>query len=308
MVGLSIRRFTNQSKILRWCVLIILVAAGPAKAVDGAKPGAGKPKPSDVSGSNSKDGSGGSTLRVVLKGKRPPAQHQDSDEASVAKARKDPCPVSGYGGLPTEDKGDEGVWGQVAVSCSGTGWTLEYRCIAHCPPGTAVAPPPPVPPSFAEVIDTIRRHAPVPTPQFAPPVERGGGVAAVVGKRLYVNVTPASTKPRSGRYEWSGGFWYVDVLYEPGDLYFELGEDTAGACPIDSPSGRTAAGRAVNDANDCFLVVNERPAGSSAPVTVTTTWTVITTTNIPGNFAPFPVAAETVVDVPIKELQAVIVR
>jgi hypothetical protein len=35
---------------------------------------------------------------------------------------------------------------------------------------------------------------------------------------------------------------------------------------------------------------------------------VITTTNIPGNFAPFPVAAETVYEVPIKELKAVIVR
>jgi hypothetical protein len=84
-------------------------------------------------------------------------------------------------------------------------------------------------------------------------------------------------------------------------LYFELGVQVAGACPTDSPSGRTAAGRAVNDGNDCFLLVNERPASSKSPVMVTTTWTLITTTDIPGDFAPFVEAAETVVEVPIKK-------
>jgi hypothetical protein len=40
---------------------------------------------------------------------------------------------------------------------------------------------PPAPPGYGEVVDTIRRHAPVPIPRFAPPVEIGGGVAAVLG-------------------------------------------------------------------------------------------------------------------------------
>jgi hypothetical protein len=284
-----------------------LLVGARADAGESGGGSANRPKP-DVSGSNTKDGPSGSVLRVVLVAKRPARPHVDSGEVLVARRRVDPCPVSGYSGLPTEDRGADGVWGQVPVSCSGTGWTLQYRCVARCPPGTPPAPPPPAPPSYQEVIDTIHRHAPVPSAQFAPPVELGGGVAAVVGKRLYVNVTPESVRPRSGRYEWSGGFWYVDVLYEPDSLYFEFEDQVAGACPVDSPSGRTRAGRDVNDENDCFVVVNERPVGSKSPVTITTTWTVITTTNIPGNFAPFPAAAETVYEVPIKELQAVIVR
>jgi hypothetical protein len=311
-----------------WCLLaVFLLSTTPSL---GATKDKTRPK---GSGSLQKSSKSSTRLTVRISTSKSGIGGGDSVEVTQAKARVNPCPLSQTQDprfLYRTDKGEEGIWEMRAWKCNpAAGWEYVFVCVQNCPPNTPPPPPPPIPPSRDVVLDIINRGTPLPDPQFAPPIENGSfngkPIAAVVGKRFYVNVTTESFTTKTGSYAWDvngnpvaagTGYWYADVYYNPVALFFDLDDgtdtdavkQTAGPCPGPGISGRTEYGRKQNDSNGCYVLVNNRPENSTASITVLTTWVAYTVTNLPGNYAEIPQEAEITVDIPVKELQAVIVK
>jgi hypothetical protein len=149
-------------------------------------------------------------------------------------------------------------------------------------------------------------QVPRPDPRFAPPVERGGNVGAVVGKRLYAHVTEESFSEREAPYEFGGGYWYVNIVLTP--LWFEFGssQGMSAQCEHTTNLAATAAGRKQLDAEGCWLLVTRRNANKRLPVRINSYWEATLETNVPDIPTSFLLANTTVYDVPVKQIQAVV--
>jgi hypothetical protein len=235
-----------------------------------------------------------------------------------ASAWVDPCPASSVlsPGGQMVDEGERGIGLNQPFQCDpDSGWQTIFVCYQRCPSGVPDVYIPPTPPQLWEIYAAIHRDAPLPGPLFAPPVERGGGIKAVVGKRLYINLTPDSFSEKDGNYSWDTtgaitirGFWYARILYVPVNFEYTVDELTIGPCPGPGASGTTAAGRTALDSLKCSAVINNRPDSGVLPVTITTHWRVIVNTNVPNMARVVYERSSATFDVPVKELQAVLIN
>jgi hypothetical protein len=214
------------------------------------------------------------------------------------------------------DAGEQGIGMYQPFQCNpDAGWQLIFVCYQRCPAGTPDLYVPPTPPQLWEIYDSIHRGAPMPDPRFAPPVELGGNIKAIVGKRLYINLTENSFSEKDGTYNWdyngnqtsNQGFWYARILYVPVNFEYTVAGQKIGPCPGPGASGRTEAGRAALDALDCSVIINDRPESGILPVTITTNWRVIVNTNIPNMARTVFETGVATFDIPIKELQVVLI-
>jgi hypothetical protein len=145
---------------------------------------------------------------------------------------------------------------------------------------------------------------------FVPPVDKGNKITAIVGKRLYVNLTTSSFEEKDGTSTWGDGYWYVSVLMEPNSYSYSFtdGDQSTGTCTANDASARTREGRRVLDAQGCSIVINGKPANGLLPVTITSKWTAYITTNIPGVPRSTGLQSSTVYPVPVNQIQSIIVR
>jgi hypothetical protein len=259
--------------------------------------------------------------QVVISGKE--RNKTRGKPGSVSPAEKeaiawvDPCPASSVNAPEGKliDAGEAGIGMYQNFECNpGSGWTTIFVCSQRCPEGAVREFIPPVPPAVWRVIASLRKSAPLPDPKFAPPVELGGGRAAIVGKRLYVNLTEASFSETDRVYFWNTegdliikGYWYARVLFVPVDYEFAGAGATAGPCTGPGLSGRTLEGRQAQDAQKCSLIINDRPPSGVMTVKVKTNWRAIVVTNIPGMSRTVLLDSEIEVPIPVKELQVVVV-
>jgi hypothetical protein len=197
-------------------------------------------------------------------GSQPPPKPASAREVA-AKARVNPCPLSSYGS-PNGTLIDEGAKGKgyyQTFACSQeSGWVSVFVCYQDCPPDAVKPFIPPTPPSFEEIYISIHRVIPTPELRFAPPIENGGKIAAVVGKRLYVTLTQNTFEEKDGFYSWGNGFWYVNILMVPDSYSFTDGNQTSGKCTDSVANIRTPAARKMLDQQRCYIVINNRPVTS----------------------------------------------
>jgi hypothetical protein len=233
-----------------------------------------------------------------------------SPKVQAAVARVNRCPVSAVNAPEGQmiDGGAEGIGMYQAYQCNPeTGWVTRFVCMQRCPAGKGGGFVPPPPPSLEELYISMHRSIPAPDPLFAPPVDKGNGIAAIVGKRLYVNLSTSSFEEKDGSYSWGGGYWYALVVIAPTSYSFTDGTQSTGACTANEASARTSEGRQALDAQNCSIVINRKPVGAKLPVTVTSKWTAYITTNIPGVPAETGLQSTIVYPVPVNEVQPIIV-
>jgi hypothetical protein len=225
-------------------------------------------------------------------------------------AKTNPCPASAVNSPEGRyiDAGEQGIGMYQPYQCNPqTGWTLRFVCYERCPEGTPPPFVPPAPPSLDELYISLYRSIPAPDPLFAPPVDTGNNIAAVVGKRLYVNLTPATFEDKEGDYEWGNGYWYATFLLEPNNYQFTDGDTTTGLCTANDASARTRQGRNTLDQQNCSLIINTKPASGILPVTITSHWTATIVTNVPFFPQTLQLQSQTTYPVPIKQVQSIIV-
>jgi hypothetical protein len=235
---------------------------------------------------------------------KPPSQ-----KVKAAAARVNRCPVSAVNAPEGRfiDGGAEGIGMYQAHQCNPeTGWVTRFVCYERCPEGVVKGFTPPPAPSLEELYIAIHRSIPAPDPLFAPPVDKGNGIAAIVGKRLYVNLSTSSFEEKDGSYDWGGGYWYATVVLEPTSYSFTDGTQGAAACTANAASARTIEGRKVLDAQGCSIVINNKPPGGRLPVTITSKWTAYITSNIPNAPASTGLQSSTVYPVLVNEVQSII--
>ncbi len=238
-------------------------------------------------------------------------QHPPSEGEIAATKWVNPCPTGESGieripGYQPNDEGERGIWAMRSSRCSPTdGWVLQYVCIERCPEGTPTYIPP-TPPSWASVRAELFQYATQPEMQFAPPVETNPDAAAIVGKRLYVNLTPASFTAFEKTSVDTSGKFFARAYFHPVSFKFASPEDTSDACDGPGVSGRTAQGRQKLDAAGCWILINTRPANSYVTIRAVTTWRVTLVSNNPN--VPLNDTTQTTAtfQVHVKELQAVI--
>jgi hypothetical protein len=167
-------------------------------------------------------------------------------------------------------------------------------------------PPPPPPPTFQEIYIYVLGLVPKPEPRFAPPVERGGNIGAVVGKRLYAHLSEVSFSEREHAFSFGNGFWYVTAVLTPHTYEFGGGGSMSDPCDHVINLGATAAGRKQLDAEGCSLLITRRNANKQLPVRFTSYWQITLKTNVDDIPTSFVAAGTMVYDVPVKQIQAVV--
>ncbi len=189
------------------------------------------------------------------------------------------------------------------VKCTGDAdWVMRNTCLRNCPPGEGGGPPPPSP---ADVEASIEGSASAPDGQFAPPIERGGDIAAIVGKRLYFNVTPASYRTVSETLTLNE-VWQAAFTITPGKISLTLSTGESATCQGPGASGTTKAGRTQSDSLGCYVLINTKPPGGIAEAVLSTESTIVVTTIIPGVRPTWIVTKNTPISIPIDEIQSII--
>jgi hypothetical protein len=192
------------------------------------------------------------------------------------------------------DGGKEGIGMYQPYQCNPqTGWVLRFVCYERCPEGTPKPFVPPAPPTVDQLYISLYRSIPAPNPLFAPPVDQGNNIAAIVGKRLYVNLTTNTFETKEGDYSWSDGYWYATFLIEPNHYQFTDGTTTTGLCTTNDASARTSEGRKTLDEQNCSLVINNKPPNG---------------TNVPFFPQTTQLNTQTTYPVPIKQIQSIIIE
>jgi hypothetical protein len=284
--------------------VLMLITASRAGAVDGQSS-------SGTSGDGAVWANWSSTKGT--KGTGPKQQKPPTDAELVATKWVNPCPTGEYGreivaGYTPQDLGEKGIWAYRAHRCSPTdGWQTGFVCIERCPPGTPTYIEP-QPPSWSVVRADLFQYAPDPQMQFAPPVETDPTIGAIVGKRLYVNLTEASFTPfEVTSYDTTGKF-FARAYFQPVSFKFGSSEDNSDTCDGPGVSGRTAPGRQQLDADGCWILINTRPPTSHTTIRAVTTWRVTLSSNNPNVPLTDTTQTTNTFSVHIKELQAVIIR
>ncbi len=238
-----------------------------------------------------------------------PASKPPSAKRKALLTKTNPCPDPGQLSPNGNyiDAGEQGIGMYFPYQCNpNTGWTLQFVCYQRCPEGTPPPFVPPTPPSLDELYISLWRSIPAPDPLFAPPVDKGNNIAAIVGKRLYVNLANSTFEDKDGNYEWGNGYWYATVLIEPNNYTFTDGQTTSGECTTNDASARTNPGRKILDAQNCSLVVNTKPPSGKLPVTITSHWTATIVTNVPFFPQTTQLQTQTTYPVPVKQIQSII--
>jgi hypothetical protein len=205
------------------------------------------------------------------------------------------------------DAGEQGIGMYQPYQCNPqTGWVTRFVCYERCPEGTPPPFVPPAPPTLDELYISLYRAVPAPDPLFAPPVDQGNNIAAIVGKRLYVNLIPNTFEEKEGEYSWGDGYWYATFLIEPNHYQFTDGTATTGLCTANDASARTSEGRKILDEQNCSLVINNKPPSGTLPVTITSNWSATIVTNVPFFPQTTQLNTQTTYDVPVKQIQPII--
>jgi hypothetical protein len=190
------------------------------------------------------------------------------------------------------------------VRCVNGVWELGWVCVGgNCPVGTVREELPPQP-AFAEVQQAIIAQALIPEPAYAPPIERGGAIAAVVGKRFYFTINPASFRPVRFNEIYANSYT-AEALLTPIriGLQSNIGNMSCDA-PINNITTRSA--RNFADSVDCYIIITNRPETGTATGTVFITWDIDVRSNIAEWNQTFQAESSTSIEIPIKELQAVV--
>ncbi len=302
-----------RRRLLSLLVIFSFVAASPASAGLAQKP---KKPPKKSTATKTAAGQSTSavwsntTKTVSQKGTKGKYTKPPTANETAAKAKVNPCPTGEFdrevfpGGAP-QDLGEKGDWAFRASRCSPQdGWVNNWVCVARCPVGTPTYVQPQKP-SWDEVRGSLYAGVPTPEMRFAPPVEENDNAAAIVGKRLYVNLAPESFTEFAVTTSDATGYWYATAHMEPVSFQFGTADDYSDDCPGPGTSGRTAQGRAMNDANGCYIIINNKPASGILTVQTITTWRVTITSN--NNLVPQfdDLQTSSTFDVPVKQIQSI---
>ena len=196
--------------------------------------------------------------------------------------------------------------------CEGGVLTGFRGCYGACvppPPGTP-APPPPRPNARA-MIDSAIGNVPDPEPVTSPPLSDDDDVSVVgipfffsVPAEQWTTISPTATQ----------GPFYLTINATPTTLTFDPG--TVGPrAQCDNPGRIVRTQRQADTAKrlGCFHVYENAPRGGvTFPAKLSITWNLSVTTNLdPGeyvNLVPATMTTTTAFDVPVIELQPVLVE
>jgi hypothetical protein len=216
-----------------------------------------------------------------------------------------PCPVDLVRSPATlVDRGPLGKGYYQPVQCDlDVGWTTRWVCLVDCPSGTPDTIEIPQPPSWEEIYLSITRAVPTPRPQFAPPLHRDPSLAAIVGKRLYMTLSPTTFTETDGSYSDQTGLWKVRILFVPVSYNFTGQGQTSSSCTL-TVAPDSAARRKQLDGAGCFIVLTKH--SGPTPITITSKWRAVINTNIPNIPRVVPLETTTTYDINVKQLQAVV--
>ncbi len=181
-----------------------------------------------------------------------------------------------------------------------TEWQYTWVC-ASCDPATPAQIPPPAPDAVWNLLVAIAKK---PVGRFAPPVERGGDITMVYGKRLYFRADQASFTPQSDTMNFLGGWTATGVLTPTGITFASSGNGTV-RCTGPGYDGTTKAGRTAADNAGCYLPITQGPKTGTIPSTLTIRWNITVNSNIPGVALQGTTTTTQTINLPVREIQAI---
>jgi hypothetical protein len=238
-----------------------------------------------------------------------PSNKPPSNNEVTATNWVNPCPQPQqrmYTSSYTREDGQYGYW--VKWKCDLTsGWEGRWICRENCPAGKpdedpGEVPPPGYPAIFAWISGRLR----APDPRFAPPAHRGRNLGPVVGKRLYVYLTPESFSEEAVETTFGGGYWPVRALIVPVGYRFRVGSESSAICTNTTNLANTAAGRKQLDAEGCSVIVTERDKDKTIRVSVVSYFRVILSTNDDSINRTIPLSSSVTFRIPVRQIQAVV--
>jgi hypothetical protein len=245
-------------------------------------------------------------------GRKAPTNRGQSDQERAHAAQPIRCDYASIRDQPTDailieirQPGNQ-VWEHMGYQCGPTGWLYAFFCISNCPEG---APPPirPTPPEWSFVYSDIEAQAVIPEPSFAPPTQRNGDIAAVIGKRFYFSVSPATFTSFAVERTYTYGF-YANALFTPTSISLTTMSGDTTYCDDPIHDITNAAARKLADQQGCYVVFTEQTKSTYTRVRVAVQWRVTLTSNVPFWPTSFTTESFTDEDIPLKQLQAVVVN
>ena len=188
---------------------------------------------------------------------------------------------------------------------------LGFRgCYGACLPPTPGAPPPPRP-DVRAMIDSAIGNVPDPEPVTSPPLTDDDDVSVVgipfffsVPAEQWTTISPTATQ----------GAYFLTINATPATLTFDPGIAGPGA-QCDNPGRIVRNQRQARSAKSlgCFHTYQNAPKGSTSfPAMLSITWNLSVTTNLEPdeyvNLVPATLTTTTAFDVPVIELQPVLVE
>jgi hypothetical protein len=186
--------------------------------------------------------------------------------------------------------------------CAGeVDWRYTWVC-ASCDPATPPQPPPPSPEAVWNLLVAIAKQ---PVGRFAPPVERGNGIAMVYGKRLYFRADTSSFAVQRDTMTFPGGWSATGVLTPVGINFTAAGNGTV-RCAGPGFDGTSRAGRAAADAAGCYLPITQGPKAGTIVSTLTIRWNITVESNIPGVALQGVTTTTQTIALPVRDVQSVV--
>ena len=200
---------------------------------------------------------------------------------------------------PSEVRNGE-LWYYKTWKCqSDTAWRNSWVC-ASCDPAP-IQPPPPDPDTVWNLLVAIAKK---PIGRFAPPVEQPG-VVMIYGKRLYFRADQTSFTPQTDTMSFPGGWTATGVLTPTGITFAATGNGSV-RCRGAGFDGTTRTGRAEADAAGCFLPMTTGPKSGTIASTLSIRWNITVNSNIPGVALAGTTTTTQIINLPIRETQAIV--
>ncbi len=222
------------------------------------------------------------------------------DEPPTRSVSTSSCPNYQKTGVYTQVGGGSTTaasYGYFEYTCDGKTWIRVWGCIANCPAGVTPLSNPPDP-GWIEA--ELAKSAPNPDGTFAPPVHRDN-IAAITGLRLYAHIS-TDTYHVVDAPEITTGPWHASAIETPGQITLDV-DGVSITCATNPPDPSTKEGRSKSE---CYLPITTVPDSGLAHVTLTVTWHINVTTNVPGVTPNYTINKATELDIRVKELQAVV--
>lgn len=299
---------------MRWRILISVLLALlciPVAALSATKRGSGdgrsKRTPAVVPSGQTKD-TGNGVRGVILSGggggagtPKPGTTKAAVRVSCPGYERRNVRPVNVV--VPSEplEEGElpKPIFGIFVYRCAGGPWVEMVGCVLYCTSSVPEFIPPPTPDEIRDYFASIPLR---PEGWFAPPIHRGA--AAITGLRLYASVTPQTYREISDSAFLPGG-WWATATATPGEITLEANDDIH-VCDGPTADPRTAAGR---ENSDCYVLITDVPEGGRDRATLSVEWLIQVVSNVPGiQDDAWYVTTSTTIEMPVKELQAVIVK